>query len=200
MMLCYESDIEAVSKQRVVTKSLCNKWMCKNLAVADGSAVVASDSSGLKNSMRTAATSRAAWPCGLPLQCSHWVLSRKYFSVFLNPVHAAITRRSCLCALARFIENAFSKPWTPGMKLSWVLALGMICLLHGRRERLCLCQNEQGRVSALDLLRIQRLKKAFAACKAFFSFLCFWADSAQIVLNASGPLGFAQNLRLRLQR
>ena len=35
---------------------------------------------------------------------------------------------------------------------SWVLTLVMICcLLHGRHERLRLCRNQSGRVSALDL-------------------------------------------------
>ena len=45
-MLCYVADIEAWSKQGVVTERSVQLVEVKKMAVADGSAVVASDSSG----------------------------------------------------------------------------------------------------------------------------------------------------------
>ena len=125
------------------SQNLCATNGCvKNLAVADGSAVIASDSSG-KNSMRIAATSRAAWPCGRPLQCSHWVLSCRYFSVL------TLLRSPGppwpLKAANQLLMSLIVDPWMR------VLASVMICcLLHSRREFLCLsCRSEPDRISAL---------------------------------------------------
>ena len=45
-MICYVADIEAWSKQEVVTERSVQLMNVEKMAVADGSAVVASDSSG----------------------------------------------------------------------------------------------------------------------------------------------------------
>ena len=78
-MLCYVADIEAWSKQEIVTERSVQFMNVEKIGRCRWQCCGSLRQFWLtQNCLHTAATSRAAWPCGRPLKCSHmWSSGRR---------------------------------------------------------------------------------------------------------------------------